>query len=253
MLKQRIEDGVMIVTLENGKTNSLTRETLQKLQAVVKEVNGSESLKGIVLTGEGRFFSSGFDLPMFLSFKDPGDAADFIGYADEVLLDLFTCDKPVVCAMNGHSAAGGLILAMASDYRLVKNHPKIKLGMSEIKIGVPLSVAQGAVMRFGLDSDKRFRDVMYFGEMVDPETARAMEMVDEVVEEADLIARAKEIVALWIDTPNRPFTLLKRKLKAGVVKEIREDLAEGSWKGAMDCFFKEEVRQVLAFVQSTME
>ena len=253
MLKQRIEDGVMIVTLENGKTNSLTRETLEKLQALVREVNGSDSLKGIVLTGEGRFFSSGFDLPMFLSFKDPGDAADFIGYADEVLLGLFTCDKPVVCAMNGHSAAGGLILAMASDYRLVKNHPKIKLGMSEIKIGVPLSVAQSAVMRFGLDSDKRFRDVMYFGEMMDVTTAREMEIVDEVVEEEALIERAKAVVSLWIDTPGRPFTLLKRGLKAGVVKAVRSELEEGDWKAAMDCFFKKEVRDVLAFVQSTME
>ncbi len=253
MLQQRIEDGVMIVTLENGKTNSITRETLALLQKIVGEVNETESVKGIVLTGEGRFFSSGFDLPMFLSFKDRDEAVDFIAYADEVLLSLFTCSKPVVCAMNGHSAAGGLILAMASDYRLVKNHPKIKLGMSEIKIGVPLSVAQSSVMRFGLDSDRIFRDVMYFGEMMDVTKADEMGIVDEVVEEEALLSRAKEIVALWIDTPNRPFTPLKKRLKEGVVKEVRESMAEVDWKSALDCFFKEEVRQVLQFVQSTME
>lgn len=253
MLQQRIEDDVMIVTLENGKTNSVTKKTLTMLQGIVGEVNETETLKGIVLTGQGRFFTSGFDLPTFLGFKDQDEAVSFIGYADEVLLALFTCSKPVVCAMNGHSAAMGLIMAMASDYRIVKNHPKIKLGMSEIKIGVPLSVAQSSVMRFGLDSDRTFRDVMYFGEMMDVTKAASMGIVDEVVEEEVLMSRAKEIVSLWIDTPDRPFIPLKKRLKEGVVKEIRQTTEEGKWKDALGCFFKEEVRQVLEFVQSTME
>lgn len=253
MLETRIEDQTLIATLTNGKTNSITRETLDKFKSAVDQVKTDEAIKGLILTGSGRFFSSGFDLNTFLGFTSLDQAVAFITYADEVLLDLFLCPKPVVCAMNGHSAAGGLIFAMASDYRIIADHPKIKVGMSEIKIGVPLSPAQSAVMRFGLDSDKRFRDVMYFGEMIDVQTALKREIVDRVVQADDLIKTAKSLVSQWIDTPARPFCRLKEELKMETGRHIRKRLGDTGWHSALDCFSKKEVRDTLAFVQSTME
>lgn len=253
MLETRIEDQILLATLINGKTNSITRETLDKLQAAVEQVKNDETIKGLVLTGNGRFFSSGFDLYTFMGFKELSQAVEFLTYADEVLINLFLCPKPVVCAMNGHAAAGGLILAMASDYRIITDHPKIKVGMSEIKIGVPLSPAQSAVMRFGLDSDKKFRDVMYFGEMIDVKTALEREIVDGVVDADELIKTAKAIVALWIDTPARPFCRLKEELKMETGRHIKKRIQDTDWHQGLDCFFKKEVKDTLAFVQSTME
>jgi len=254
MLKKEIQDNIVIARLADGKTNAITLETLKQLGDIVTEVNETHTLKGIILTGEGRFFSSGFSLPMFLKFETPEEVISFFTDQEDILIDFFTCKKPVVCAMNGHSAAMGLILAMASDYRIVKNHPKIKLGMSEIKIGLGLSIAQSAVMRFGLDSDKKFRDVMYFGEMVDVTKAREMAIVDEVVEDEDLIPRAKQIISLWIDTPNRPFTQIKQALKADTVKQVKRALGEENWKETLSTtLLSRDVKATLAFVQATME
>jgi len=254
MLKKEIQDNIVIAQLSDGATNAVTIETLRQLKAIVDEVNENDDLKGIILTGDGRFFSSGFSLPMFVGFETPDQVIDFFEEEEKILVDYFTCKKPVVCAMNGHSAAMGLILAMASDYRIVKNHPKIKIGMSEIKIGLALSIAQSAVVRFGLDSDKRYRDVMYFGEMVGCDRALELGMVDEVVEEENLIARAKEIICLWIDTPNRPFIQIKQEFKSAAAGKIRQDLATGAWKPLMaDTLMSKEVKDTLSFVQAMME
>lgn len=253
MLETKIEDNIMVAALTNGKTNSITKQTLDNLKECVATVNQDENIKGIVLTGQNRFFSSGFDLYTFMGFKKIEEAIEFLGYADQVFLDLFLCSKPVVCAMNGHSAAGGLILAMASDYRIIVNHPKIKVGMSEVKIGVPLSVAQSAIMRFGLDSDKKFRDVMYFGEMIDVAKALEKEIVDEVVEADELITRAKTIISMWIDTPARPFIRLKEELKKEVGEHIKKRMSETDWHYGLNCFFNKQVKDTLAFVQSGME
>ncbi|MCP3940900.1 MAG: enoyl-CoA hydratase/isomerase family protein [Desulfobacteraceae bacterium] len=254
MLKKEIQDNIVIVRLADGKTNAVTMETLKLLKEIVVEVNENDGLRGIILTGEGRFFSSGFSLPMFIGFETPGEVISFFGGQEEILMDFFTCKKPVVCAMNGHCAAMGLILAMASDYRIVKNHPKIKLGMSEIKIGLGLSIAQSAIMRFGLDSDKKFRDVMYFGEMMDVTKARDMEIVDEVVEEENLITRAKQIISLWIDTPNRAFIQIKQTLKADTVGRIKKALREEAWQETLaHTLLSKDVKATLEFVQATME
>jgi enoyl-CoA hydratase/carnithine racemase len=254
MLKKETQDGIVIARLSDGKTNAVTLETLKQLKEIVSEVNETDDLKGIILTGEGRFFSSGFSLPMFVGFKTPEQVISFFTEQEEILTDFFACKKPVVCAMNGHCAAMGMILAMASDYRIVTNHPKIKLGMSEIKIGLSLSIAQSAVMRFGLDSDKRFRDVMYFGEMKDVTGAREMELVDEVVEAEDLLPRAKQIISLWIDTPNRPFIHIKQALKSGTARQIKQSLKEEPWQEKMaQTLLSKEVKATLEFVQAAMD
>ncbi|MBA4368666.1 MAG: hypothetical protein C0403_13630 [Desulfobacterium sp.] len=253
MIKEKIEDNIVIATLANGKTNPFTVEILKQIDEVVKKVNEDETLKGIVLTGEGRFFSSGFHLPMFLGFKNHDEAVDFFLHEEEVLINFLTCKKPVVSAINGHCAAAGLIFSMAADYRIAKFHEKIKIGMSEIKIGLALSIAQNEVMRFGLDTDKKYRDVMYFGKMMGVHQAKEMGIIDEVVnDDEELIRRAKEIVCLWIDTPNRPFINMKALLKKDTVERIRKNLAEGVWKEALHCFFKDDVRATLEFVQATM-
>ena len=254
MLEKEIQDNIVIACLTGGATNSITIDTLRQLKAIVDEVNENDDLKGIILTGQGRFFSSGFSLPIFIDFEKPEDVISFFEEEENILLDYFICKKPVICALNGHAAAMGLILAMASDYRIVKNHPKIKLGMSEIKIGLSLTIAQSSIVRFGLDSDRCYQNIMYFGEMVGVDTALEMKMVDEVVDEKDLIDRAKEIICLWIDTPNRPFVQIKKNLKAETVKKISHALKTENWQDPLaQTLLNKEVKATLSFVQAAME
>lgn len=252
MLNEKLEDGIIIATFEHGKTNSLTLEILRKLRDIVKKSNEDDAVKGIVLTGSGRTFCSGFDLPMFMGFKDVKEVGDFFDEGEEILLELFECRKPVVSALNGHAIAGGLIFAMATDYRIVKNHPKITIGMSEIKLGLGLTIAQSEVMQFGYDSNKKFRDLMYFGRMLDINSAKEYGIVDEIVEEADLIPRAKEIVKKWIDNPGRAFIKLKEGLKKPTADRIRKRLAEENWKEGFKCFFDKDVRGAIEFVMAMM-
>ena len=253
MIEETLQDDIRIVTFKNKKTNPLNFEMLSRLKEIVDEANENPSPKGIILTGDGRFFSSGFDLPIFINFKDQDEAVAFFKFEEEVLLSLFACKKPVVAAINGHAAAGGLIYSMAADYRIVKNHPKIKIGMTEIKIGLPLTIAQDEVMRFGFDSNLKFRDVMFFGDMVDVNRAKEMAIVDEIVAEDDLIPRAKQVISQWIDTPNRPFVRMKQLLKMDTVNRIRKKLVEENWHEGLNCFFRDDVRQTLEFVQASMQ
>lgn len=252
MFDETIEDDIRIVTFKNGKTNPINREILLRLKEIIDEVNASSTAKGIILTGDGRFFSSGFDLPIFINFKDQKEAIEFFEMEEDVLLSLFTCEKPVISAINGHCAAAGLIYSMAADYRIAKNHPKIKIGMTEIKIGLGLSIAQHEVMRYGFDGNIRFRDVMFFGNMVGVEKAKEMQLIDEVVEEDQLMERSKQVIKQWIDTPNRPFIQMKRLLRQDTARRIARKLKEENWQDGMNSFFKEDVRQTLEFVQASM-
>ncbi len=252
MIKTEIKDNIVIATLEYGKTNSVTMETLEGIRKIVDDVNKQEELLGIVLTGAGKMFSSGFDLPMFLNLNGIEEVIEFFKLEEEIMHEFFTCSKPVVSAINGHCVAAGVILSCAADYRIVTNHPKIKIGMSEIKIGLPLSVAQAAIVRFGLNDDRTYRDVMYFANMYNVDQAKELGIVDEIVEADQLIPRAMELVKMWINTPGRPFIKIKELARKEVADRIKVDIANADWNKSLACFQATDVRQTLEFIQSTM-
>ncbi len=253
MLNQRVEEGILFCEFDRGKVNTLTRETLELLDNAVDKANRESSIKGIILTGAGRAFSAGFDLSLFTGFKDHEEAISFFEKEEEVLQNLFICKKPVVSAINGHAIAGGLILALASDYRIAKNHPKIKLSMSEIKLGIPLSITMSEVVRFGLDSNRVYRDVIYSGDIFDVNRGIELGFIDELADEENLLPRAVEIINNWSGNPGSAFTWLKMSLRGPVYEEIKKRMADGKWKEGLKVFFDEDARKAMILVHSMME
>lgn len=253
MFLERIEDGVVIITLSNGPTNSMTLDGLRQIDCIVKKLNEDDSLKGLILTGDGKFFSSGFHLPDFIGFKSHEETIKWFEEEEEYLINFFTCKKPVISVINGHCAAAGLIWSFAADYRIAVNNPKIRLGMSEIKIGLALSIAQSKIVRFGLDSDRTFRNVMCFADMMNVNKALEIGMVDEICENDHLIERAKLIISAWIDTPGRPFITIKRLMRKETADSIRQFLDNEPWRDELVCFMDPGVRGTLEFVQAMLE
>ncbi len=252
MLDTHIEDQILIATLAGGKTCAMDRQVLEHLGKAVERVSTQEEIKGMILTGQNRFFSTGFDLNTFMAFETLEQAGAFIAFADQVFLNIFKCPKPVVCAMNGHAVAGGLILSMAADYRLLSNHPKVKVGMSEINIGVPLSAVETAIMRFGLDSDRIYRNLLYFGELITGAEALQKNIVDELLAPGELIGRAKKIVSSWMDTPGTPFIRLKQELKREAATTMERRLSEKERYENLDFFLNKAVQASMARVQASM-
>ena len=252
MITEKIEDGILIMEFSEGKNNTITEKTISDIRRIVEKVNTDDSLKGIVLTGKGKIFSAGFDLPMFLGFENIDEIIQFFNEAEDVLTEFFMCRKPVVSAINGAAVAGGLIFAMATDYRIIKNHPKIKVGMSEIKIGLGLSIAQTEIMRFGFDSNLKFREIIYNGQLYEVNQALEKGIVDEIAEEDQLMERAKTVIKSWIDNPGRAFMMLKHAYRKPHADNIRKRLTEENWQEGFNIFFDKDTRAALEMVNKMM-
>ncbi|MGD9037280.1 MAG: enoyl-CoA hydratase/isomerase family protein, partial [Syntrophobacterales bacterium] len=129
-------DGIAIVSLQRGKVNALNEPMVEKLQNSLQELEKDENITSVILTGSGKFFSFGFDVPEFLNYSK----SDFIRFLEKFTnfyTYLFLFPKPIVAALNGHTIAGGCMLATACDFRLMVTG-KARISLNEITFGAPV-------------------------------------------------------------------------------------------------------------------
>jgi len=234
--KTDIQDNIVIFTIDNPPANSLNTEVLKGLEKAIDRVSTEEELKGLVLTGTGRIFSSGFDLGTFTTFEGPEHIISWFKDDEEIMYKLFTCPKPVVGALNGHASAAGLIITQACDYRIMTDDPKAKVGMPEIKLGMSLSPCHGEIMKYGLETNKNWKEVIYKGERIPGSVALEMGVLDELVEEGELLERAKAIVREYIDTPGRPFIAIKAAQRKQAAQQAREAIDTCDFSSFVETF-----------------
>jgi enoyl-CoA hydratase len=160
---------VAVVRIEHGRVNALDLELLEALTAAV---TGSD--RALVLTGTGSAFSAGVDLRRII---DGGAryTEDFLTALSRMFRAVFDHPRPTVAAINGHAIAGGCVLALACDARLMSSG---RIGLSELAVGVPFPVAALEIVRHALGPGTD-RAVLR-AEVVDRDRALARHLVDEL-------------------------------------------------------------------------
>ncbi|WP_138759256.1 enoyl-CoA hydratase/isomerase family protein [Modestobacter altitudinis] len=189
MLTTEHRDDVAVLRIEHGRVGALDVELLTALAEAV-----SASDRALVITGSGSAFSAGVDLRQVLDGGRP--------YTEQLLAALsrlfrvvFDHPRPTVAAVNGHAIAGGCVLALACDLRLMSGG---RMGLAELTVGVPFPTAALEVVRHALGP--RAGQVLLGAQSVDRERALALGMVDELTEPGELLPRAVALagqLAAW--------------------------------------------------------
>lgn len=142
-IEREAHGDVVVLRMAHGPVNALDLELLNDLIGALAEIN--DPAPPMVLTGTGRSFSAGVDLKRITS-----EGAEYVGAfiraLSKAFLDLFEYPGPAVAAINGHAIAGGFVLAAACDHRVAADGGA-RLGLSELKVGVPFPTAAIEIVR----------------------------------------------------------------------------------------------------------
>src|SRR5688572_11127240 len=130
IVERSVTNGVATLALSRGKVNAINPELVQALERRLDEVEADDAIRAVVLTGRGSFFSFGWDVPELLSYEPEAFAA-FVARFAQLYRRLFAFPKPVVAAINGHAPAGGCMLALACDLRIMAS-ASARIGLNEI-------------------------------------------------------------------------------------------------------------------------
>ncbi len=205
---------VDILRLAAPKANAIDLAFLDALERMVDQFEAGPAQAG-VLTGTGRFFSVGLALPA-LHGLPRAEMRAFITRFGEVTERLFNCPKPVVAAVNGHAIAGGCVLALQADTRLMAEG-ETNIGLNEAQLGIGLPSVVLEPLRLALPPASLL-PVGCEGRLFRPAEARVMGLVDAVVPAADLEARALARAAELAAVPSAAFA----QIKLGVRRTARE-------------------------------
>jgi enoyl-CoA hydratase len=212
-------DGVAVIRLTCGKANALNPRSLAAIERGLDEAVGGGA-RGIVLTGYERFFSAGLDLVTL--YELPRDDMDeFMARFDAVMLRVFAFPRPVVAALGGHAVAGGAVLALACDVR-VMGAGAGRFGLNEIRLGVPFPASALEIVRHAVPAGS-VEEVLYEGELFDPPGALARGLVSAVIE-GDAVEAACQACVGLATQPSDAFATIKSGLKGPAVERAHATL-----------------------------
>jgi enoyl-CoA hydratase/carnithine racemase len=211
-------NGVATLTIARGRVNAINGEVVDEITASLKSLEHDPEAKAIVLTGAGRFFSFGLDVPEFLSF-DKARFAQFLTRFTDLCTCIFVYPKPVVAALNGHTIAAGCMLAVACDYRVMATG-KGRIALNELGFGASLFAGITEMLRFTVGSANATK-VLYSGSMYSPEEAKSIGLIDEAAAEPDLMNAAVKMASTLGSKHPPAFAGIKSLLKKTIAEDMK--------------------------------
>ena len=208
------QDGIAEVRLERGKVNALDDRAVEELSGCLRQLAEDPEVRGSILTGTGKFFSFGFDIPHFLGYSREAFSRYLTNFT-ALYRELFSHPKPLVAALNGHAVAGGCMLALACDARIMAGG-KAKIGLNEIGLGSTVFAGSAEMLAFWL-GPRRAEEVLLRGMLYTAEEAQNIGLIDAVAPEGELIDTARKLVQQHASKEPAAFRSIKALLRKPVI------------------------------------
>lgn len=232
-------DRTGIVTINHPPANVLSPPVLEDLERVFGELKRQDAIKVIVLTGAGRFFSTGADIRVLSEIGGPQEASELSRVGQTVMDGIEQSEKPVLAAINGACLGGGLELAMACHLRIAST--QAVLGLPEVKLG--LIPGFGGTQRLPrLVGPARAAELVLTGEPVSAEEALTLGLVNRIVPAQDVLSQTSKLAETIAGKSRLAIGAALRALRAGRDGPFAEGLLqEGRIFGEL--FSTEDMRE----------
>lgn len=177
-IKVNIEQRIAHVFLDRGKSNAFHADMLAELNTAVAAAQADASVEGLILHGKEGFFSAGLDLITLYDYNEQ-QIQDFWELFMAFVESLVKFQKPAVAAINGHAPAGGCVLALCCDARVMAEGDFI-IGLNEVPVGIVVPDSIFELYSFWLGKAHAYRYLLQ-GKLLRPQEALSVGLVDEVV------------------------------------------------------------------------
>jgi 3,2-trans-enoyl-CoA isomerase len=215
-----IKDRLAVIGLNRGKSNPMNAEMLKELHTLITSIENDDNIGGLIITGKENFFSAGLDLIEIYDYNEEQIAAfwkDFLSlYAKMV-----SFKKPMVAAISGHSPAGGCVIAMCCDYRVMANGKYI-IGLNEIPVGIIVPDNIFALYAFWIGERRAYQALME-GKLLTVDEALQIGLIDEISNLESVISTAEKKIRTYMQFNAATWSQSKLNLRKDVIAKANAD------------------------------
>ena len=226
------------IRLDGPGKNSLGTTMLTFLLAELAAAAGEP----VLLTGAGDAFSAGLNLREVLALEGDG-MLEFLRLLERAIAALYLYPGPTVALVNGHAIAGGCVLTLACDHRVSAAHPKIKIGLNEVALGMrfPPRLLTMITRRV---PPQFHTEVLLGAGLFDPAGALRVGIVDEIAADPRAVAEAR--LAALAANPAAAYALTKADLR-GSEQDLCPDAAwDANLRAAVPVWTAPALKQKIA-------
>jgi len=214
----QIQDRTKVIQMSDPGPNALDTEFLKHLE---REFESDDNFDGMILTGNGFFFSAGLNILTLINANRKG-IREVITLFNQLLKKVMTFPGPVIAMVNGHAIAGGCLLALSCDHR-IGTPGNYKIGINELALGVDLPPSAIVAIRKTIPIHHQF-DVSILGKFYTPEEATKVGLLNEIVDSEKALPRALERINT-LQNSIRPFQRLKKRLLKNEMEDLKNDVS----------------------------
>jgi enoyl-CoA hydratase len=228
-----------VLRLDKARGNAIDEALVDELTAACDELEKETAVRGVLLaSAHPKLFSPGLDLVGLLEYDRPS-MQRFMGKFAGMVWQLYGLRKPVVAALGGHAIAGGCILALAADHRVLARGG-VQIGLNEVRIGVPLPWSVAVLLRATLPPGALSRVALLGRNFADDE-ALAVGLADELADAAGFEDFCLRRLEEYAEKDPRGVACTKAWLRADALSQMKRDEGRLS-KEWLDAWFSEATR-----------
>ena len=213
---------IATITLNRpDKRNAISVPMIADIFSALDAVEKSHA-RVVILTGAGKAFCAGMDLEMLATIakNSAEENMEDSRRMARLFRRVWSYSKPLIAAVNGPALAGGCAIATLCDFTLAV--PEEKFGYTEVRIGfLPAIVSVFLTRQIG---EKRTRDLLLTGRLLEASEAREIGLVTEIVPPEQLVERAREYADTLIEASPSSLTRAKHLLTSAVASSVDHDL-----------------------------
>jgi len=190
-------DGICIIKINRPeKLNAMNGDVAKELISIFEKTGTDDSVKVIILTGEGdRAFSAGADIE-YMSKISPDESVEYAKLGQLLTATVENVRQPTIAAVNGFALGGGCELAMSCDIRLASD--TAKLGQPEVTIGIPPGWG-GTQRLLRIVGIAKAKELVYTGKMIKADEAKEIGLVNHVFPLASLMDEATKMAKAIVE------------------------------------------------------
>lgn len=236
------EQGVATIKLNRPKVlNAMNKQLWQEFQLALEDIRNDPGVKALIITGEGRAFSTGADLKESKT-RSIEDYRDYLSELQEATRKIIRFEKPTIAAINGYALGSGYELALACDIRLAAEEAKI--GSPEAK--VTSSVTGGALRLIQeLVGPGKARELLFTAEYIDGKEAERIGLVNRALPLEELMDKAREMAGKMAGNSGFSLQMIKKGLNMARGEISLEALMDFEIEACLACVSTKERQESL--------